>query len=148
MAVGDGTRIIEASVSGEMSLCETDKIQEPYEGMVFDSDEAARAYYDEYAGRTGFVTRVLSSRKSERDGSIISRGLGCRGNPESQKSRNVVCQKRDKRREGCTAMILIKREKPGRWIVRKSQTEHNHPLVVSLLKRRPTFVSFPLLPCK
>lgn len=126
-------------MSGEMSLCGADKNQEPYEGMVFDSEEAARAYYEEYASRTGFVTRVLSSRKSERDGSIISRGLGCRGSPENQNSRNGVCQKKDRRREGCTAMILIKREKPGRWIVRKFQTEHNHLLVVSLPKKRSTF---------
>ncbi|GMP78553.1 hypothetical protein CsSME_00034461 [Camellia sinensis var. sinensis] len=106
--------------------------------MLFDSEEAARTFYDEYATRVGFVTRVLSSRKSERDGSIISRGLGCRASPENQKPERVTLQKRDRRREGCTAMILVKREKPGRWVVRKFVRDHNHPLVVSLPNRRPT----------
>ncbi|KAI5653648.1 hypothetical protein M9H77_30835 [Catharanthus roseus] len=138
MTADDGSRKTEASVCGEMGLCVTDNSREPYEGMVFDSEEAARAFYDEYAGRTGFITRVLSSRKSERDGSIISRGLGCRGISDSQKSGNGS-QKRDRRKEGCTAMLLIKREKPGRWIVRKFLRDHNHSLLVSLPKRRPTF---------
>ncbi|XP_028122841.1 protein FAR-RED IMPAIRED RESPONSE 1-like isoform X1 [Camellia sinensis] len=129
---------IETSMGGELSSCESHRNQEPYEGMLFDSEEAARTFYDEYATRVGFVTRVLSSRKSERDGSIISRGLGCRASPENQNSERVTLQKRDRRREGCTAMILVKREKPGRWVVRKFVRDHNHPLVVSLPNRRPT----------
>lgn len=141
LLVDDGTRRLHTSGSGKMSLYEVEKYQEPYEDMLFESEEAARAYYDDYAGRTGFVTRVLSSRKSERDGSIISRGLGCRGS-NNYNLENVASQKRGRRREGCTAMILVKREKPGRWVVRKFVRDHNHPLVDSMPKRRPTFVSF------
>ncbi|KAL6976232.1 hypothetical protein U1Q18_052711 [Sarracenia purpurea var. burkii] len=124
----DGSGRIETSVGGE-----SEGSQEPYEGMIFDSEEAARMFYDEYAARIGFVTRVLSSRKSERDGSIISRGLGCRSDPGDKRS----VAKRDRRRDGCTAMVLVKREKPGSWVVRKFVRDHNHPLVVSLPKRRP-----------
>ncbi|XP_027126069.1 protein FAR-RED IMPAIRED RESPONSE 1-like [Coffea eugenioides] len=138
MLVDDGTRRLQTSGCGDTSLCEVEQGQEPYEDMVFESEGAARAYYDEYALRTGFVTRVLSSRKSERDGSIISRGLGCRG-IYSHNSAKVSSQKRDRRREACTAMMLIKREKPGRWVVRKFARDHNHPLVDSLPRRRPTF---------
>ncbi|CAN4100665.1 unnamed protein product [Withania somnifera] len=107
--------------------------------MTFESEEAARAYYDEYAGMMGFITRVLSSRKSERDGSIISRGLGCKGISDNQTPESFSNQKRDRRRDGCTAMILVKREKPGRWVVRKFVRDHNHPLVISASKRRATF---------
>uniref|UniRef100_A0A5B7A2I9 FAR1 domain-containing protein n=1 Tax=Davidia involucrata TaxID=16924 RepID=A0A5B7A2I9_DAVIN len=138
-SMDDGTGRIETSAGGELNLCEADGNQEPYEGMLFESEEAARAFYDEYAGRVGFVTRVLSSRKSERDGSTISRGLGCRDGSDTQKTESLANQKRDRRREGCTAMILVKREKPGRWVVRKFVKDHNHPLVVSLAKRRSTF---------
>ncbi|KAL3506737.1 hypothetical protein ACH5RR_032119 [Cinchona calisaya] len=138
MLAEDGTRRLHISGFGDTSLCEVEKGQEPYEDMVFESEEAARVYYDEYAERTGFVTRVLSSRKSERDGSIISRGLGCRG-INNQNSANFPTQKRNRRREGCTAMIVVKREKPGRWVVRKFVSDHNHPLVDSVPKRRPTF---------
>ncbi|KAK6914556.1 FAR1 DNA binding domain, partial [Dillenia turbinata] len=111
--------------------------EEPYEGMQFDSEEAAKAFYDKYARKMGFETRVLSSRRSERDGSMISRGLGCRGGPDAQKADGVQIQKRDRRRDGCTAMFLLKREKPGQWIVRKLVREHNHALVVSFRKTRP-----------
>ncbi|KAK3002135.1 hypothetical protein RJ639_022496, partial [Escallonia herrerae] len=130
----------ETSAAGDGSLSEAGQSQEPYEGMLFESEEAARSFYDEYAGRIGFVTRVLSSRRSERDGSIISRGLGCRGGSDNQKSDSVATQKRDRRREGCTSMILVKRETPGRWVVRKFVRDHNHPLVGLLTKRRPTYM--------
>nr|POF21583.1 hypothetical protein CFP56_10795 [Quercus suber] len=60
--------------------------------------------------------------------SIISRGLGCRG--------GSVNRKQDGQREVCTAMILLKREKSGRWVVRKFVRDHNHPLVVQLQKSR------------
>ncbi|WJZ88116.1 hypothetical protein VitviT2T_007446 [Vitis vinifera] len=129
---------METSAGGELISFEGDTVQEPYEGMLFESEGAAKAFYDEYARRVGFVTRVLSSRKSERDGSIISRGLGCRGGSDNKKARHLQTQKRDRRREGCTAMILVKREKPGQWIVRKFVRDHNHPLVVQLQKSRPT----------
>lgn len=38
---------------------------------------AARVFYDEYAKREGFLTRIVPSRKSEHDGTIISRRLAC-----------------------------------------------------------------------
>lgn len=49
--------------------------------------------------------------------------------------------KSEKRREGCTAMILVEREA---WevVVRKFVRDHTHLLVISLQKRCPTFVSF------
>ncbi|XP_052207101.1 protein FAR1-RELATED SEQUENCE 2-like [Diospyros lotus] len=134
--MGDGASTAETSVARELVSCESERNQGPYEGMVFDSEEAARIFYEEYATREGFVTRVLSSRKSERDGSIISRGLGCREGPPNGNSDQVAIQKRNRRRDGCTAMILVKREKPGRWVVKKFVRDHNHPLVVSLPKRR------------
>ncbi|KAK6122896.1 hypothetical protein DH2020_043362 [Rehmannia glutinosa] len=134
-----GSGMIEASAVGDFTSSESDRNLEPYEGMVFDSEAAARAYYDEYAGRAGFLTRILSSRKSERDGSIISRGIGCRNILSIQKSGNISNEVGEKRRDGCTAMVLVKRESGDRWVVRKFVRDHNHPLVVSLPKRRPTF---------
>ncbi|KAL7128114.1 hypothetical protein ABFS83_14G294200 [Erythranthe nasuta] len=141
-ALDRGNGMTEASVVGEVTSCQADintESTEPYEGMTFESDSAARAYYDNYAGRAGFLTRVLSSRKSERDGSIISRGLGCRNILNAQKVCNISNEAGEKRRDGCTAMLLIKRENGGRWVVRKFVRDHNHPLVASLPKRRPTY---------
>ncbi|KAH7572819.1 hypothetical protein JRO89_XS03G0019200 [Xanthoceras sorbifolium] len=104
---------------GETSGRAVQTNQEPHEGMVFESESAAKSFYDDYARRVGFQTRVLSSRKSERDGSIISRGLGCRGGSEN----------RSKGHESCSAMILLKKEKLGTWVVRRFVRDHNHPLV-------------------
>ncbi|MCD7452384.1 hypothetical protein HAX54_016369 [Datura stramonium] len=72
----NAARRVESSAQGQVSTSEADRTQEPNAGMTFESEEAD---YDEYAGMTGFITPVLSSRKSDRDGSIISCGLGCRG---------------------------------------------------------------------
>ncbi|XP_060671233.1 protein FAR1-RELATED SEQUENCE 2 isoform X2 [Ziziphus jujuba] len=128
--------MIETLTRGESSICEAGNVEEPSEGMLFESEEAARGFYDDYARQTGFVTRVLSSRKSERDGSIISRGLGCRGFSDNQTK--VQEQKKHRRREACTAMILLKRDKTGRWVVRKFVRDHIHPLVVQLQTSRRT----------
>ncbi|XP_031270750.1 protein FAR1-RELATED SEQUENCE 5-like [Pistacia vera] len=139
-AVEDKTIITESLTGGESGVCEVDTNQEPYEGMMFESEEAAKAFYDEYARRVGFLTRIVSSRKSERDGSIISRRLACNKegfNVNRQKSGRVRIRKRESIREGCKAMILVKREKPGRWVVTKFVREHNHTLVVSSENGRP-----------
>lgn len=137
--------MIETLTRGESSICEAGNVEEPSEGMLFESEEAARGFYDDYARQTGFVTRVLSSRKSERDGSIISRGLGCRGFSDNQTK--VQEQKKHRRREACTAMILLKRDKTGRWVVRKFVRDHIHPLVVQLQTSRRTLVSSFYLAC-
>ncbi|KAL6976231.1 hypothetical protein U1Q18_052710 [Sarracenia purpurea var. burkii] len=127
----------ESLVGAESDLLDANKNEEPRVGMSFDSDEAAKAFYDEYARRIGFLTRIVSSRKSERDGSFISRRLACNRegyNVNSQKTGRLQIRKRESKREGCMAMILVKRDKPGKWVVTKFVREHNHPLVISLGK--------------
>ncbi|KAI3980281.1 hypothetical protein MKX01_029444 [Papaver californicum] len=132
----------ESSAGGDSIVCEGDANQEPCEGMVFDSPDAAKAFYDEYARRIGFVTRIVSSRRSERDGSIISRRLACNKegfNLNSRKIGRVRIRNRESKREGCMAMLLVKREKVGKWIVTKFVKDHSHPLVISTgVKERPT----------
>lgn len=130
----DKTVITESPTGGESDVCEIDTRREPYEGMLFESEDAAKIFYDEYARRAGFSTRIISSRKSERDGSIISRHLACNKegfNANRRKSGRVQIRKRESIREGCRAMILVKREKPGRWVVTKFEKEHNHLLLSS-----------------
>ncbi|XP_050143597.1 protein FAR1-RELATED SEQUENCE 5-like [Malus sylvestris] len=126
---------VETSAGGESNNIEVGPCQEPYEGMLFESEEAAKVFYDDYARRVGFVTRVLSSRKSERDGSIISRGLGCRGVSEN---RRKVMQKECGEGEVCPAMVLLKQEMPGRWVIKKFLGDHNHLLVIQSPKIRKT----------
>ncbi|KAK8556316.1 hypothetical protein V6N13_064354 [Hibiscus sabdariffa] len=113
-----------------------DTIREPSVGMVFESEGAAKAFYDAYARQVGFLTRVLSSHKSERDGLLFSRGLGCRGYCNDQTK--VQLQKHDKQRESCSAMIHLRRDKNGRWLIKKFLRDHNHPLVIQLEESRKT----------
>lgn len=134
----DGNREMETSGEAGGSICEAHINQEPYEGMSFESERAARDFYDGYASQAGFMTRVLSSRKSERDGSIISRGLGCSRGVSS--SRTKLTSEKQDRQNVCPAMILLKREKDGEWVIQKFVRDHNHPLVVDLQKTRRTLV--------
>ncbi|KAH7857303.1 hypothetical protein Vadar_011080 [Vaccinium darrowii] len=76
----------------------------------------------------------------ERDGSLISRRLACNKegyNLKSKRTGQSSIRKRQSHREGCMAMVLVKREKPGKWVVTKFVREHNHPLEVSSPKCRP-----------
>ncbi|KAJ6741193.1 PROTEIN FAR1-RELATED SEQUENCE 2-LIKE ISOFORM X1 [Salix purpurea] len=107
----------ESIVGGETGACEVDTSQEPYEGMVFESEKSARVFYDEYAkqGRISYTNCIIPPNTGQ-----------------------VKIRKRESKREGCMAMILVKREKPGKWLVTKFMRDHNHPLVISSKKGRPT----------
>ncbi|GFY92804.1 hypothetical protein Acr_08g0012000 [Actinidia rufa] len=123
MQMEDGAGIIVASVGGELSSGEFEGNQEPVEVMLFDTEEAARAFYDEYATRVGFVTRVLSSQRSERDGSIISRVF--RGSTCTSKARPATrwlyCNDSSEEREvrmGYQKICEGPQSSPGRFIAK------------------------------
>ncbi|KAI3776241.1 hypothetical protein L1987_46014 [Smallanthus sonchifolius] len=66
------------------------------DGMEFESEAAAHAFYNAYATRVGFVISVSKLSRSRRDGTAIGRALGC--NKESfrmpDKREKVVRQRR------------------------------------------------------
>ncbi|CAH9132543.1 unnamed protein product [Cuscuta epithymum] len=113
--------------SGDLDL-------EPYEGMEFESEEAAKAFYNSYARRVGFSTRVSSSRRSRKDGAIIQRSFVC-----SKEGFRNLNEKRTKDREikrpriitrvGCKAALSVKIQDSGKWVVSSFVREHNHELV-------------------
>lgn len=141
----DNAAMAPNSSRGEESApCEGEAVVEPCEGMEFDSEDAAKIFYDEYACRVGFVMRVMSCRRSERDGKIIARRLGC--NKEGYRvnkgdQAGAIRKPKPVTREGCKAMIYLKYNKSGKWVVAKFEREHNHPLVVSPREARHTTVS-------
>ncbi|GAB4838693.1 Protein FAR1-RELATED SEQUENCE 5 [Ancistrocladus abbreviatus] len=120
--------------AGAVYIPETELDLEPYEGMEFESEEAAKAFYNSYARRVGFSTRVSSSRRSRRDGAIIQRLFVC----AKEGFRNLN-EKRTKDRErkrprmitrvGCKAMLYVKVQVSGKWVVSGFVKEHNHELV-------------------
>ncbi|KAI5315295.1 hypothetical protein L3X38_044471 [Prunus dulcis] len=121
--------------SGEIYLPEGDLLDlEPYEGMEFESEEAAKAFYNSYARRVGFSTRVSSSRRSRRDGAIIQRQFVCakegfRNLNEKRTKDREIKRPRTITRVGCKASLSVKMQDSGKWVVSGFVKEHNHELV-------------------
>ncbi|KAK8568383.1 hypothetical protein V6N12_006936 [Hibiscus sabdariffa] len=121
--------------SGEIYLPEGDLLDlEPYEGMEFESEEAAKAFYNSYARRFGFSTRVSSSRRSRRDGAIIQRQFVCakegfRNLNEKRTKDREIKRPRTITRVGCKASLSVKVQDSGKWVVSGFVREHNHELV-------------------
>ncbi|OVA01034.1 FAR1 DNA binding domain [Macleaya cordata] len=104
--------------------------------MEFESEEAARIFYNSYARRTGFSTRVSVYHRSRRDGAIICRQIVCsrQGFRHERDRDGNSSESRSKRqravtRVGCKAMIMVKKQDSGKWVVTKFVKEHNHELV-------------------
>lgn len=109
-------------------------LAEPYVGMEFDSEEDARAFYNDYARRKGFLARISSFYCSKLNGEKISREFVCSKQgfykntdvPNGVKKR----RKRPSTRTGCTAMMTVRKQDPsGKWFVVKFHKDHNHQLL-------------------
>nr|CAD1843876.1 unnamed protein product [Ananas comosus var. bracteatus] len=126
--IGDVDELIETSVNRELF----EPIVEPYEGMEFDSEEAAKEFYNAYATQMGFKARISSFIRSKRDKTIISRQLVC-SREGFRSTKDASIEGRTKRprmitRVGCRAMIMVKKQSSGKWIITKCEKIHNHVL--------------------
>lgn len=124
--------LVEGSNSARAPDFYEDPNLEPFEGMEFDSEQAARIFYNSYARRIGFSTRVSVYQRSRRDGSIICRQIVC--SREGFRRRDYAGENRSKRqrtvtRVGCKAQMTVKKQTSGKWAVSKLAKEHNHELV-------------------
>ncbi|XP_024020861.1 protein FAR1-RELATED SEQUENCE 5 [Morus notabilis] len=124
---------LENSNGKEVATNEECSDMEPYVGMEFESEEAAKVFYDAYATHLGFIMRVDAFRRSMRDGKVVWRRLVCNkeGFRKLRPKRSENRKPRAITREGCKAMIVVKKEKTGKWVVTRFVREHNHPLVVT-----------------
>ncbi|KAG6630960.1 protein FAR1-RELATED SEQUENCE 5 isoform X3 [Carya illinoinensis] len=125
--------MMESSNGKELLTTEESSDIEPYVGMEFESEEAAKVFYDAYATRLGFIMRVDAFRRSMRDGKVVWRRLVCNkeGFRKLRPKRSENRKPRAITREGCKAMIVVKKEKTGKWLVTRFVKEHNHPLVAT-----------------
>lgn len=110
-------------------------IDEPFEGMEFDSEEDGRNFYINYARQMGFRARISKYCRSRKDNSIISRQIVCskEGFREVRVKKEENDDGRVKRprvvtRIGCKAMIIVKKLSSGKWVVARFEKEHNHAL--------------------
>lgn len=117
-------------------------IIEPTLDMEFDSEDDARNFYNAYAKQTGFSIRVNSYYRSKKDNSIISREFCCskegfrrerrakRGSGDGAKRRRA----RAITREGCKAVMTVRKRENERWYVAKLEKSHNHELVTTAMR--------------
>ncbi|KAF8404514.1 hypothetical protein HHK36_009399 [Tetracentron sinense] len=106
---------------------------EPMVGMEFDSIDAVKEFYNEYAKSEGFSIRMNRSSYSK-DRRLIGRDFVC---SREGKSREKIKEKanQDKMKEvdgsrgGCQAILVIKEKEAGRWYISKFRKNHNHELV-------------------
>ncbi|XP_052185547.1 protein FAR1-RELATED SEQUENCE 5 isoform X2 [Diospyros lotus] len=140
MDLDRGEGAADSSAKGNVSSSEAGEILEPYMGMEFESEDAARKFYADYARRVGFSVRIMGRRRSGIDGRTLARRLGCNKQGFSRNHGSIGPDKkpRPSAREGCNATFLVKFEEPGKWVVTRFTKEHNHPLVVTGLGLRTT----------
>lgn len=136
----EGGELIDFYDGRELIVNEADRHAVRYIGMEFESEEAAMAYYDAYAKCVGFIIRVGNCHHSSRDGSIVSRRFLC--NKEGFRVNNKKTKRLEVRkpREGCKAMIMVRKEASGKWIVTKLETSHSHPLGIPAGKGRRVMI--------
>ncbi|KAF2284645.1 hypothetical protein GH714_028791 [Hevea brasiliensis] len=136
--------IVESSSGKEVTTSEGISDMESYVGMEFESEEAAKVFYDAYATHLAFIMRVDAFRQSMHDGKVVWCRLVC----NKQRFRKLRPRRSENRKpraitlEGCKAMIVAKKEKTGKWVVTRLVKEHNHPLVaISSNGRRSVLLS-------
>ncbi|KAL6967914.1 hypothetical protein U1Q18_033720 [Sarracenia purpurea var. burkii] len=70
----------------------------------------------------------------EVDKRILSRRLSCNKQGYYAKMRDrfgPIRKPRSSTREGCKAMMLVKLNKSGKWVVSRFERDHTHPLIIS-----------------
>ncbi|KAK6780204.1 hypothetical protein RDI58_022388 [Solanum bulbocastanum] len=130
-----GVTTIDCSAESQSVACQDNVVPEPFIGMEFKSEDAAKEFYDDYARRVGFIMRIDQCRRSEVDKRILSRRLSCNKQGYYVKMKNHYGPPRKARtstREGCKAMMLVKVNKSDKWVVTRFVKEHTHPLVPSV----------------
>ncbi|GMI98228.1 FAR1-related sequence 5 [Hibiscus trionum] len=118
-------------------------VAEPALDMEFTSEDDARNFYNAYAKQTGFSIRVNSYYRSKKDNSIISREFCCskEGFHREKHSKKMDLGEDTKRRrarpitrEGCKALMTVRRRDNGKWNVAKLEKNHNHELVTPAMR--------------
>ncbi|KAH6774839.1 FAR1-related sequence 3 [Perilla frutescens var. frutescens] len=106
----------DSNCSGEMdafgnSLVEDGLFPEPHVGMEFDSENAAKMFYEDYARSLGFRTRVCSDRSTSREFLCSGDGLKKRAG------------------QSCGAMLRIEQRGENNWVATKFVKDHSHAIV-------------------
>lgn len=115
---GEKNNMTGNSTEREVPSQDNDASTKPYVGMHFESEEAAKSFYEAYARRVGFSIHAGQYTRSKPDGPIVTWDFSC--------SREVF---RRKNVESCNAILQIERNDSDSWTVTKFVEDHNHSTV-------------------
>ncbi|XP_057511763.1 protein FAR1-RELATED SEQUENCE 6-like [Actinidia eriantha] len=100
-------------------------VEEPKEGMEFDTSDEAYIYYSTYAKEKGFVVSKRNSRKGS-DGKLMNLTFQCnRGRKAKVTTINPV-KPRPQTKIECPDRLNLSICRDGRWRLNKVALEHNH----------------------
>ncbi|WVZ87594.1 hypothetical protein U9M48_034205, partial [Paspalum notatum var. saurae] len=124
---------VERALRGS-STRKTEHIFEPVVGMVFDSREEAREFYNMYSWEVGFGMKYCNSRCSGKKQGDTAQYGDVDGAYRSMQV--IACQKaghdprttRASKQCGCPAKIRLLRTDDGGWYISLHVKEHNHEL--------------------
>ncbi|GFZ21965.1 hypothetical protein Acr_29g0011270 [Actinidia rufa] len=101
------------------------RVEEPKEGMEFDTSDEAYIYYSTYAKEKGFAVSKKNSRKGS-DGKLMNVTFQCnRGGKAKVTTINPV-KPRPQTKIECPARLNLSICRDGRWRLNKVALEHNH----------------------
>ncbi|RYR78741.1 hypothetical protein Ahy_A01g003600 [Arachis hypogaea] len=110
------------------SVLEEQNIEDvPKVGMCFGTIEDANQFYQNYAKRVGFVTKIRFTRRVGKDKVPKNQMITC-NREGKRKSRVSPIEKTNPRTNyNCPARISIRLNKEGLWIISKVCLDHSHP---------------------
>ncbi|XP_058223590.1 protein FAR1-RELATED SEQUENCE 5-like isoform X4 [Rhododendron vialii] len=102
-----------------------DRVEQPNEGMIFDTPNDAYLYYSRYAKENGFAVAKRISKKG-RDGNLRNVTFQCsRGGKAKVKTTNPV-KPRPQTKIECPARLNFAICPDGKWRLNRVALEHNH----------------------
>ncbi|XP_062092110.1 protein FAR1-RELATED SEQUENCE 3-like isoform X2 [Humulus lupulus] len=129
---GEKLNVNECLTGRELNIHDDDGNAKPHVGMEFDSEDAAKTFYDAYGRRAGFSIHVGQFNRSKPDGPIVTWEFAC--SREVFKRKNV---------ESCNAMLRLERKDQNHWVVTKFIEDHNHSMASPVRSVSPVEINHP-----
>ncbi|KAG5547270.1 hypothetical protein RHGRI_013070 [Rhododendron griersonianum] len=101
------------------------RVEEPKEGMIFDTANEAYLYYLRYAKEKGFAVAKRNSRKG-RDGNLRHVTFQCNRGGKAKVTTTNLVKPRPQTKIECPARLNLSNYPDGKWRLNRVALEHNH----------------------